>query len=609
MAKETRSRLSSLCTIIRNLFFAGLFYGTIYGIILLAKKPGVVKGKLGIPAYLDKSGPADIIKTTSNGVKVKFAATSSLVTINPHANVFNRPISAVIPRDDYLGQRPHVDTEANLQMLVDECRGTYEGLEKMRNVMDCLQFLDQGQDRYQAVPEEKDRASRQDPRVAEYNNADGAGNTLSSYVDVATARNASATSTGECAGPIIPYHTYWTGPATWRLEVFVKSYLYTQNLPCSRLYIWLDEDRKPGSVEKMLDKDPLFARFLPFVERGDITLKAWNFPNRIPVPKSLDNTDGAGYYTNPGKPNQKGEVTVADGIVEDPTGQHFLALTSKQMTFLPQAVSDAVRFVVLHLHGGAYFDMDVLMLKDMRPLLLPKQHSFAERWAAHSHPGDYNTAIMSLTANSSLSSYLLRGGVRMGLNFHPRVIGRMAWKDGRDKEFLMLETAAFDPIWTEFNWNREGRCTVPCVKDYAAVFKGKANGIKGEWESYDGPQLELGNMTAPAFTHLPIPSQASTEKADGQKKLNRREETVHGTTPPGPEPTDSFAPTSDEEVELRDAGVIAEYELEQDKYPSNNRTLENFFRGAWTYHIHNQVCHYSCSMLMHLSFHCITQLT
>ena len=33
----------------------------------------------------------------------------------------------------------------------------------------------------------------------------------------------------------------------------------------------------------------------------------------------------------------------------------------------------------------------------------------------------------------------------------------------------------------------------------------------------------------------------------------------------------------------------AEYKLEEDKYPPTNRTLENFFRGAWTYHIHNQV--------------------
>ncbi|KAL2353459.1 hypothetical protein BJ546DRAFT_824006, partial [Cryomyces antarcticus] len=174
---------------------------------------------------------------------------------------------------------------------------------------------------------------------------------------------------------------------------------------------------------------------------------------------------------------------------EDTNGQQWLVLTPKQMTFLPVAVSDAMRFVVLHVHGGAYFDMDVLMLRDMRPLLLPRDRSFAERWAAHAHPGDYNT-VKSLTANSLLSSYLVRGGVRMGLNFHPRVIGRMAWKDGRDREPLVLETAAFDPIWTEFNWDREGRCTVPCLRDYGAAFEGKPGAIKDEWESYDGPQLQ-----------------------------------------------------------------------------------------------------------------------
>ena len=34
------------------------------------------------------------------------------------------------------------------------------------------------------------------------------------------------------------------------------------------------------------------------------------------------------------------------------------------------------------------------------------------------------------------------------------------------------------------------------------------------------------------------------------------------------------------------------YNLDDDKYPPNNRTMENFFRGAWSYHIHNQAsCH------------------
>ncbi|KAF2421134.1 hypothetical protein EJ08DRAFT_520763 [Tothia fuscella] len=580
---DSRSRLQGTIILLRNLFVAGILYGAVFGIITLARNPGRVKGKLGIPALMDKSGPADIIKTTKAGVRVKFAATSASVTINPHANVFNRPNSAVNPVDDYLGERPHVDMEADLHMLVEECRGTYSGTEKMRNVFECLQFLEKRENRYYKLPASHERASKQDPRNAEYNNADGHLNTLEEYVDSAKAQEASKSDIGTCSGPIIPYHTYWTGPATWRLEIFVKSYLYTQNLPCSRLYIWLDEDRSPHAVDKMMVKDPLFARFLPFVERGDIVLRPWKFPSRIPLPKREDNTDGMGYYKNPGKPNLKGETVVADGIVEDRSGQQWLALTPKQMTFLPQAVSDAVRFVVLHIHGGAYFDMDVLMLRDMRPLLLPKQHSFAERWAAHPHPGDYNTAILSLTANSSLSSYLLRGGVRMGLNFHPRVIGRMAWKDGRDQELLMLETAAFDPIWTEFNWDREGRCTVPCLRDYGAVFKGKTNAYKDEWESYDGAPLPLVDITIPTST---IQSQSTNEEGSHHEKRFLWNRNPPNTPPP--EPTDSFATTSDEEAILRNSGAIAEYDIESDKYPPNNRTLEHFFRGAWTYHIHNQ---------------------
>lgn len=594
------SRTRGFCVLLRNLILAVLLYAAIFGIIEVSRGRSVpAKGKLGIPAFLNKSGPANIVKQTKSKVTIKFGGSPDAITINPHANVFNRPASAVAPKDDYLGLRPHVDTEADLHLLVEECRGTYTGLEKMRNVFDCLQFLANGEDRYYLLPEKSDRASEQDPQHAEYNDADGHGNTLSKYVPVDKAQKPSEESVGTCPGPIIPYHTYWTGPATWRVEVFIKAYLHTQNLACSRLWIWLDSDKNPNAVEDMLTRDALFARFLPLVERGDIRLMPWNFPSRIPLPKNTDGTDSISYYKAPSKPNALGETKVADGITGDADGQQWLVLTPKQMTFLPVAVSDAVRFVVLHIHGGVYFDMDVLMLRDMRPLLLPKEHSFAERWAAHSHPGDYNTAIMSLTANSSLSSYLLRGGVRMGLNFHPRVIGRMAWKDGRDQEFLMLETAAFDPIWTEFNWDREGRCTVPCLRDYSAAFKGKAGAVKDEWESYDGPQLErIGASTT---------VELKAQKADGDSGSSSALEAHSGRThhrrnrhenddlrassaAQGKQaPQDSFSPTSDEEAELRQAGVVADYILEEDKFPPNNRTLENFFRGAWTYHIHNQV--------------------
>lgn len=609
-----RTSVRSILSLLRNLALAGLIYACVYGIIHLSSDPiARSRARKHVPSVVGGlKGQPEVDETKQGIAKVKVPGSSRIATLNPHANVFNRPFSAVKPRDGFYGPRPHVDTEADLQVLVEECRGTYDGIEKMRNVFDCLQFLANGQERYHFLPEPVDRASEQDPRQAEYLDADGAGNVKSSYVSVKSAKAPTSTNRGTCAGPIIPYHVYWTGPASWRVEVFIKAYLYTQNVACSQLWLWLDADRSPKAVHNLLNNDPLFVRFLPLVERGDIKVLEWQFPSRIPMPKGMDHTDGIGYYQDPGKPNAQGETTVADGIIEDAHGQQWLTLTPKQMTFLPQAISDAVRFVILHLHGGLYLDMDVLMLRDMRPLLLPQHHNFAERWAAHSHPGDYNTAIMSLTANSSLSSYLLRGGVRMGLNFHPRVIGRMAWKDKRDQELFMLETAAFDPIWTEFNWDREGRCTVPCLRDYGAVFKGKPNAVKDEWESYDGPQFEELDLTDAEAIGAAQGKVSRGGLIDHVKeafhtlKINKRgERRKRGVVPHlGSQDTVDIAPmaeplgrntTTTEELDvLEESGLVKEYVPEEDKYPPNNRTLENFFRGAWTYHIHNQVSSQSC---------------
>lgn len=549
-----RSRARNCCGVFQSVLAAVSLYGFLYMLVTVYQKgsfPSSPKELIDNPLG-HHHGSSD---TTGQDHQ---SPSSKLIVekINSNANWFNRPASLVVPRDNYMGKRPGVDTVANLTKLVAECRGSYENIEKMPYVYDCLKYLNEGEKEYFYIPPKGDRASEQPPTHAEYLDADGAQNSLAEYPAY---KPATKDSPGQCNGPIVPYHVYWTGPATWRVELFVKSHFQTQNIPCVRLWIWLDGDRDANAVDKMLNQDPLFEKFLPFVKRGDIVLKTWKFPSRIALPKG-DNTDGVGYWKTPGKPNSKNETLVADGLIRDASGQEWLVLTEKQMTFLPVAVSDAVRFVVLHMYGGVYFDMDVIMLRDMRPLSIGEEHSFAERWGGHPSPGDYNTAIMSLSANSSLSSYLLRGGVRMGLNFHPRVIGVMAVKDHRNKEFHMLETAAFDPIWTEFNRGRLGKCTVPCIHDYSQVFKGKnAFPMKDEWKTYDGPELKL----------------ASGSKDRGHFWDMRR----------ATEPETKEMLTYD-----RDALSKAEYKIEEDNYPPTNRTMENFFRGAWTYHIHNQVC-------------------
>jgi hypothetical protein len=572
MAKKNWAR--NCLGVVQSVLAAAVLYGVLYLAVTTLQRGSFPKS----PAELMKSPhikpiPGSSSDKIGSGSLTVPSSKLKIEKINPNANWFNRPESLVIPKDDFLGKRPNVDTVANLTKLVEECRGSYEKIEKMPYVYDCLKYMETGEKEYFYTPPRGERASEQPPKLAEYLNSDGIDNTREEYPPY---KPATRDSIGQCNGPIVPYHVYWTGGATWRVELFIKSYLYTQNIPCSRLFLWLDGDRDPKAADKMLNQDPLFKKFLPFVKRGDITIMTWKFPSRIALPKG-DNTDGVGYYKTPGKPNSKNETFVADGVIRDANDQEFLVLTEKQMTFLPVAVSDAVRFVVLHQYGGAYFDMDIIMLRDMRPLLIGDQHSFAERWGGHSSPGDYNTAVMSLTANSSLSSYLLRGGVRMGLNFHPRIIGVMAVKDNRNPEFHMLETAAFDPIWSIFNWDSLGKCTVPCAHDYGQVFKGKnAFPLKDEWEAYERPQLKA-ESSSPRGHFWDIRSIGDVGERASEQKIE--------------------AAAYD-----RDALSKAEYKLEEDHYPPTNRTLENFFRGAWTYHVHNQVRFeyfgpYACSKL------------
>lgn len=429
-------------------------------------------------------------------------------------------------KDDYLGFRPNVDTVADLSLLQSQCH-EISGGKGIDDVVHCLSYL--RNDEYLSLPAAGSglRASEQDPRKANFANADNHENTLSKYDSPSAAQPASASLIGTCAGPIIPFHVYWTGPATWRVELFIKAYLYTQNLPCSRLWFWLDCDLDSMCVETMGD-DRLFQRFVPLVERGDIVLKAWKFPSRIPLSKVNNITDENLEHSS--DTNEAGERVLAKGIVEDASGQRWLMLNPTHTAFSPVLVSDAVRFIVLHEHGGLYCDMDILLMRDMRPLLLPDPVSgpraFAEQWVERAHPADYNTAVISLPANSSLSTYLLRGGFRMGLNFHPKAIGLMMWRDGRNGELAMLHNAVFDPLVT--NLRREGTsvCTVPCQKNFQSPFMSHVENAPMEWSAYNGKQFG-----------------------------NRRQD--------GSENDDSVVPT--------------------------NRTMENFFRGAWAYHIHNQV--------------------
>lgn len=494
----TTSPMRNLVILLRNLLFAIVVYGSMYQASYLMHK-GLFSSDEGVPSFSPRESEA--------------TRASAIVWAKTDARDIN---------DAYLGPRPLADTIANVSMLLGHCNEVPNG-SGVDDVVNCLSYLSTSPAEYLVSPHGNNM------------NLMGSGQRISNklkdiahYAHFPAVENVAPAFEKKCAGPTYPFHAYWTGAATWRFELFVKGYLYSQNLDCSELWIWLDSDIDDQAVERMLYHDPLFQRFRSLVDSGIIVLKSWSFPDRIPLPKGNNGIADSLYA--PSSLDKDSEIAVADGVIQDLDGLLWLVTNAMHSAFSPVAVSDAVRFIVLHLHGGVYLDMDVLLLRDLRPLLLPdpttrQQRAFAEQWVERCPASDYNTAVISLPANSSLSSYLLRGGLRMGMNFHPKVIGRMMWKDGRNEELAMLHNAVFDPLVTNLRRKGKQACTVPCHKNFQSSFMGVVDEPENEWSNF-------------------IPQNRSS---------------------------------SDRTVTIQTS---------QD--PMNNRTMENFFRGAFAYHIHNQ---------------------
>ena len=357
----------------------------------------------------------------------------------------------------YLGKRPHERTIAHHANILAACNGTgYEGWRDTRNCIDYLR--DQEQDYYSIDNSAETVCDPKDP---------------------------------------VKYHTYWRGPFTWRVSFMLKSFLFTQNLKCSRMYIWLDADYGEDILRKN-SESRLFRPFKQLEELGIIVLREWKYPDKVYIPPEY----------------QSDELDAENNLIFQ---DHLIPRGAV-------AVSDSVRFILLHLEGGFYIDMDTMFLRDLRPLLLTPGLSFAERWAAHRGLGEYNTAYLRLEPFSSLSSRILQGGSHMGINFHPRVIGRMLAKTGHELELVRFETGLFDPLWSEFDKDRNGVCCTPCLTKYWHFFEPLP--IKNEWSS-----LEQRDRNTPDINGG-----------------NLHQKWEHGF----------------------------------------NRTLSTFYRGAYSHHIHNQ---------------------
>lgn len=193
------------------------------------------------------------------------------------------------------------------------------------------------------------------------------------------------------------YHLYWYGAFSPKQAFTVKSFLATQDLKNSELWLWLDV--KSGYTG--YDKNPILLPFLPFlkVKCFDPEVEAQDTP--LELRQEL--------YRNK-------------------------SLAGR---------SDFFRFVVLYKYGGIYIDMDVMFLRDMNTLLRNKlfQGEFCYHWASHRFG---NSAILRLRQHSETAHKLLTRCSEAN-SCHPEKVLR--FKDNTDLDLLVLPCPFFDPLW------------------------------------------------------------------------------------------------------------------------------------------------------------------
>jgi Glycosyltransferase sugar-binding region containing DXD motif len=193
--------------------------------------------------------------------------------------------------------------------------------------------------------------------------------------------------------PLI-FHCYWSGKFGAKQTLSIKSFLATQDLLRSQLWLWLDKSNGYDQYENNRHLKPLFSRIT--VKSYDSTQEAADTP------------------------------LVSSGLLE---------IKDQVMH------SNIFRMMVLYKYGGCYFDLDTLFLRNFFELwnILPVWE-FCYRWAGKSFA---NSAILTLNKHSKASSYLIEKAAQQ-MKCLPKDLFRIA---DEKLELLMLPAVFFDPLW------------------------------------------------------------------------------------------------------------------------------------------------------------------
>ncbi|CAF4957224.1 unnamed protein product [Rotaria sp. Silwood1] len=198
------------------------------------------------------------------------------------------------------------------------------------------------------------------------------------------------------------FHTFWGKTRFLNnqiLQMHILSFLYTQNLQCCRLIVWLWPPLD-SRIKQLYDQ--LYA---PHVE----------FRTTMSVAEKLRELD---IYV----------------------GSHWSGLPWRWFIPYRALFSDVLRFIILHEFGGIYIDVDALLLRDLQPFF---SYEFGYRW---SFLNGFNTGVLRLFAKSNVSSIIINRArqTKSPYEFFPSSLEK---RHSLPANFYRLPSAFFDPIW------------------------------------------------------------------------------------------------------------------------------------------------------------------
>eukprot|EP00050_Salpingoeca_kvevrii_P017314 m.63991 g.63991 ORF g.63991 m.63991 type:complete len:524 (-) comp7496_c0_seq2:83-1654(-) len=233
-------------------------------------------------------------------------------------------------------------------------------------------------------------------------------------------------------------HTYYSGKPFRDMEYVVLSYLMTQDLEKTRFNFWTDA----ATIAS-----PDFAKFMAIFEKH----RKW--VNFLVVDVARD-----------------AEGTCMEGK------EHFIDPTVDDLD--ARIYSDLIRILVLKHYGGLWVDIDMIIYRDVRPLIEYfgnfASAAFKDEYCITNNntvPGCWNNAILSVRPDTDLGGTLLNMVCALPYRSwmynkpHPELkplFGGWTWNEGllmlcalNQPECFMhaLRKAVIDPVW--------GSCTRP----------------------------------------------------------------------------------------------------------------------------------------------------